>query len=73
MHEYKLKLHYPEKFNGGVVLMKARKVLSFIIAVIAVCISSCAYANISPDVAAEDPRIKPFISATKENGAELLP
>ncbi|MBR0069139.1 MAG: hypothetical protein IJP97_01450 [Synergistaceae bacterium] len=53
--------------------MKARKVLSFIIAVIAVCISSCAYANISPDVAAEDPRIKPFISATKENGAELLP
>ena len=53
--------------------MRTRKVLSFIIAVIVLCISSCAYANISPDVAAEDPRIKPFISATKENGADLLP
>ena len=53
--------------------MKARKVLSFIIAVIVLCVSSCAYASISPDVAAEDPRIKPFISATKENGAKLLP
>ena len=55
--------------------MKNRKVLSlsFIIAVIVLCISSCALAKVSPDIAAEDPRIKPFIEYTKENGAKLLP
>lgn len=53
--------------------MRTRKILSFIIAVIVVFVSSCAYANISPDVAAEDSRIKPFIESTKKNGTELLP
>ena len=53
--------------------MKNRKVLSIIIAVIVLCISSCAFAKVSPDIAAEDPRIKPFIEATKQNGAALLP
>ena len=53
--------------------MKNRKVLSLIIALILVCVSSCAYAAVSPDVAAEDPQIKPFIESTKQNGANLLP
>lgn len=53
--------------------MKNRKVLSFIIAVIVLCVSSCAYAAVSSDAAAEDPRIKPFIESTKQKGATLLP
>jgi hypothetical protein len=53
--------------------MKNRKVLSLIIALIVLCVSSCAYAADSPDVAAEDSRIKPFIESTKQNGAALLP
>ncbi len=55
--------------------MKFRKVLSFsfIIAVVVLCISSCASAKVSPDIAAQDPRIQPFIEYTKQNGANLLP